>query len=100
MVYLKVKVEKTDFDQPGFLYCTFLDVHNKEWKIVEKAPVLFSNATFLEKLANEGFYFPGHILSTSGNIIVFSTLEPYGICSEDGETTFVVNVNQIADVQN
>lgn len=100
MVFLQVRVNKIIYnEQPGLLYCTFKDVDLRQWTIVEKIPVLFSAAISLPNLEEEGFYIPGHILSKNGDNIVFSTLEPYGICSENGETTFVVNKDQISEDQ-
>lgn len=65
----------------------------------KKIPVLFSADIALPKLSDEGFYIPGFILSKTGNNIVFSTLEPFGISSENGETTFVVSEDQVREVQ-
>ena len=100
MVYLKVMVNKIIYNkQPGLICCTFIDVHHKQWTIVEKIPVLFSADRSLPKLSDEGFYIPGYILSKTGNNIVFSTLEPFGISNENSETTFVVSKDQVREVQ-
>lgn len=96
MVYLRVKVDKIVYnEQPGFIYFTFNDIHYRQWTIVEKLPVLFPTYESIPNLTDEGFYIPGRILSRSKDNIVFSTLEPYGICSVNGETVFVVSKNQV-----
>jgi len=96
MAYLRVKVDKIVYDeQPGFIYFTFKDIYYRQWTIVEKIPVLFSTYESLPDLADEGFYIPGRILSRNEDNIVFSTLEPYGICSDNGETIFVVSKDQV-----
>lgn len=99
MKYLKVKITKVINEQPDFIVCTFIDANRTKWTIEEKIPVIFSEYIDLTDLPVEGFYVPGTILSVDNDRVLFSTLEPFRICSDEGETQFVVSINQISDKQ-
>jgi hypothetical protein len=41
MIYIKVKINKfISNDQPGFVNCSFTDIHNKDWSFTEKIPIV------------------------------------------------------------
>lgn len=97
MYYLKIKIEKyVSYDQPGWVLCVFKDVYGKEWKIIEKVPVLTKKDFLNEELPIEGFYITGEIFSEEEDKIWFDISEPFGIEAEDGETKFRVFRYQIS----
>lgn len=98
MYYLKVKIEKyVSCNQPGFVSCIFKDVNGKEWRIIEKIPVLTANDIPKEKLPLEGFYVAGEILSEETDKIYFNISKPWGIETEDGETKFKIFRHQLSE---
>ncbi|MCP4138364.1 MAG: hypothetical protein GY754_45805 [bacterium] len=45
MKYIKATITKfISTDQPGFVECSFTDAHNREWKFIEKIPVVTDEA--------------------------------------------------------
>lgn len=99
MVFLKVRIEKyVSFDQPGFVLCTFNDIDGKQWKIIEKIPILTSKGFLEGILPIEGFYIAGEIISEDDNTVCVNTSKPWGIETEDGKTIFSVFRHQISEI--
>jgi hypothetical protein len=103
MPFLKVKITKLiSKDQPGFVECSFLDAHNKEWIIHEKAPVVS------EEDIDENTNFPkeGYIAAEiikqwkdekGRQLVTIDTDNPWRIGSIDGKNHFDVCLDQIME---
>ena len=89
-----------DNSQPGWVKCVFKDIHDKEWTIIEKLPVVSDE--YLSKKSQfplKGFV-AGSIVSerydaNNNKIVLFSTEMPWDINAETGEAQFEVFADQI-----
>jgi hypothetical protein len=88
---------------PGFVECVLTDVAGKQWRIVEKVPVL----TLLNLDANSAYPQPiviacrivaRHLSPDGKEVVTVDTAEPYGIASICGETCFTVHPSEIEAV--
>jgi hypothetical protein len=103
-VTLQINSFKLD-PQPGWVECSLLDANGQEWRFGMKTAYLYCGD--LEETSS--FPQPGTVpcellwrgIDTTGQEIAkISTLEPWGVDSHEGETTFVVFANQLAEVVN
>jgi hypothetical protein len=101
MVFLKIKITKyISNDFPGFIECSFTDAFNKQWKIIDKIPVLTTknidknnNFPIEEKIEVEA---EKESIDKNGNkLITININKPYGLKTINGENRFEVNINQI-----
>jgi hypothetical protein len=87
---------------PGWVRCTFTDIHGKQWFVEEKAPIV------TDVFIDENTAYPvngvlaGQIEKTTVNdqnqeIVIINTNIPRAIASEDGMTLFEVFSNQIVE---
>lgn len=98
-MYLKIEFIEFDlYEQPGYFKGVFFDAFGKKHIISDKIPVIFETLNE-SNLPKEGFFVPGEIETITGNLAVFNTSNPYGIETEDGETTFWVFLKQLQDRQ-
>jgi hypothetical protein len=96
MTVLKVTITRyVSDDQPGFVECEFTDANGRQWRFVEKAPVVSS-----EQLTGKTAYpRPGVIAvevkerrtdSAGREVILVDTSRHWGVESVEGETIFEV----------
>jgi hypothetical protein len=100
-----IKVQITAFIDggfPGWVRCTFTDIHGKQWFVEEKVPIV-TDASIDENTAYPvNGVLAGQIEKTTVNdknqeIVTINTNIPWAIASEDGTTLFEVFGNQIVE---
>jgi hypothetical protein len=96
MEYLIIDIIEYEKDYfPGYVYCKFIDAFGKTHYFGEKLPVVsVENINEKTILPRKGFI-RGEIINKKNDIIYFSTTEPDGVESIDGENIFYANKEQI-----
>lgn len=89
-----------DAAQPGWVECTFNDVHGKTWTLKEKVPVV--TAAPLD--ARSAYPQPGQVAcqvviswldATGREVVTIDTASPWGVHATTGESTFDVMAAQL-----
>jgi hypothetical protein len=90
----------TDPQQPGWVECVLRDTASREWKFIEKAPVvsdaLLDATTDFPRLGVIACEIVNQWTDESGRTrCVIDTERPWGIATENGQTQFEVFANQV-----
>jgi hypothetical protein len=87
---------------PGFVACILRDIHGRQWRIVEKAPVLSANLTAQSAYPQDG-QIACQLVSRAKDAlgrstVVVDTSSPWGVESEDECSRFEVFADQLVEV--
>jgi hypothetical protein len=103
MFGIKVKIiEFTDFGFPGWVRCTFTDVHGKQWFVEEKVPVVTQEYLDERSVYPADGVIAGEIEKSffdtnDREIVTINTERPWAISAEDGTILFEVYRDQILE---
>lgn len=91
MIAVRVQVLRfVDNDFPGFVECELVDAHGRQWRFVEKGPVVTSDYL----TARHTYPLPGviacEVLDRTNGIARIDTSRPWAIESTEGRTQFDV----------
>ena len=85
--------------QPGIVECSFTDAHGREWRVIEKLPVVT-----LERLDSQSKYpRPGFLAcqqlsaEDSEGIVTVTTDLPWHINAVDGASEFDIRAHQLVE---
>jgi hypothetical protein len=96
-------VRHVDDHQPGWVTCTLLDAHAREWSFIEKVPVV----TLEDLDAHSQYPRPGVIrcwivectMDADGReLVLVDTDSPWRVEATSGETRFVVRSDQLTEI--
>jgi len=100
---LKVKiVEYVDDWQPGWVKCTFKDVYEKDWLIIEKVPVVSEEYLLKDSSYPTTGVVGCEIISRTFNpenkiILTINIEKPWGITEVNGNSIFEVFDEQVIE---
>jgi len=100
---IKVNImEFTDFAFPGWVRCTFTDVHGRQWFVEEKVPIVTEEPLDERSVYPADGVIAGQIERSAFDdnnreIVTINTELPWAISAEDGTTIFEVYRDQILE---
>jgi len=103
MKFLSVHiVQFVDDSQPGWVRCTFNDIHGKQWSIVEKVPIVTADWLDIKSRYPQRGVIPcqimeEHIDQANIKVLTIDIGIPLAIETEDGQTRFEVFADQIIE---
>ena len=102
MIGLKATIiEFIDDGYPGWVRCTFSDISNIEYFIVEKIPIVSDGYDDSLRDAVIPCIIQEEIINDAGATVVTIDIDkPYNISDENGETVFRVFKHQLIEVDN
>jgi hypothetical protein len=94
-----VLVEYVDDSFPGWIKCRFEDVHGQIWEIIEKVPVLSTQALDSSSDFPIESFIACEVKSQSDDVITIDTSKPWGISEVGGKFIFEVYKHQLTEIE-
>jgi hypothetical protein len=104
MLALKISITRfLDASQPGFVEGTLVDAHGREWKLVDKVPVitdadLDEESTYPQPGSIACAFVRSRLDETGREIVTVDTRLPWGVDATTEDTVFEVYRDQLIEV--